>query len=209
MAMDKNEKLIITINREFGSGGHAIGEELASRLGVKLIDKQVLQAVADRFSLSQEEAEALEQRSPSWWDDFTHFYQSFMAMNEYHVNPRDITSRQLFFAQGKAMREIAGRESCVVVGRCGFDVFKDTPNVLKLFVHAPRDYRVRRIMERYGVDAQKAARMIDDNDYTRQLYTKTFTGHEWYDVHNYDLTLNVGKYGQSGVVDLLMRFIET
>lgn len=203
--MDKTKKFVITINREYGSGGHAIGKELARRLGVKLIDKQILAAVAEHFNLTVEEAQQLEHRTPSWWDDFTHFYEGFMRMNEYTVDAHDITSRQLFYAQRKAMLEIAQEESCVVIGRCGFDIFKDHDNVMKLFVYSPLDKRIQRIVETQKVSAKKAEELIRDNDFTRQEYVKSFTGKSWYDLRNYDISLNVGELGVEGAVDFLME----
>lgn len=205
--MNRNEKFVVTLNREFGSGGHAIGEELAHRLGVKLIDKQILNEVSRKFNITPQEAERIEEQRPSWLDDFTQFYQNFMSMNEYAVEARDITSRQLFTAQAIAMKNIAAQESCVVIGRCGFDVFKGHTNCLKLFIHAPMDVRIKRISEKYGVDEKKAKELIQDNDYTRQLYTRTFTRKEWYDVRNYDLTLDVADFGIKGAVDFLMQLI--
>lgn len=205
--MNKNEKFIITINRQFGTGGHEIGALLADRLHVKLIDKQILQAVAKKFNLTEDEAKKLERKKPSWWEDFTKFYQNFISVNNYTVGQRDITSRQLFYAQAAVMREIASQESCVVIGRCGFHIFKDEPNTLRIFLHSPLEKRVKRIMERYQVDEEKARIMIEDNDYTRELYTKTFTGRTWYDARNYNLTLDVGNYGVNGVVDFLLNFI--
>ena len=205
--MNLNEHFVITINRQFGRGGHEIGMELAHRLDVKLIDKQILRAVAEKFNLTEREAEELEQRRPSWWEDFSKFYQNFISVNEYAVNPRDITSRQLHYAQAKAMRDIAEEESCVVIGRSGFYVFKHHPNSLKIFLHSPLDIRIRRIMDRYHVDEVKARIMIEDNDYTREIYTKTYTGCDWYDVRNYDLSLDVSGFGVNGAVEFLMNYI--
>ena len=206
--MDRNENFVITINRQFGTGGHAIGAALAERLGVKLIDKQVLKAVAEKFNLTEREAEDLEARRPSWWEDFSHFYQSFVVMNKYQAIGRDITSRQLFYAQAEAMKRIAHEESCVVIGRCGFNVFSEHPNRLSIFLHSPIRRRVIRIMDRYHVDEEKARLMIEDNDYTREIYTKIFTGKDRYDTRNYDLALDVTKFGINGAVDFLLKFID-
>lgn len=205
--MEKNGKFVITINREYGSGGHAIGLELAKRLNVKIIDKQILRAVAETFNLTTEEAEQLEHKTPSWWDDFSHFYESFISMHEYSVDSKDITSRQLFTAQRTAMKNIADKESCVIVGRCAFDLFKDEPNSLKIFVHSPLEERVKRIMKRNNVTEQKAKELISSNDHTRQVYVKTFTNVDWYDARNYDFTLDVGKYTVSEAVDVIMKLL--
>ncbi len=207
--MNLNEHFVITINRQFGTGGHAIGAELARRLNVKLIDKQILRAVAEKFNLTEREAEELEARRPTWWEDFSKFYQGFISVNQYAVDQNDITSRQLFYAQVGAMREIAEWEPCIVIGRCGFHVFKEHPNKLSIFLHSPRSVRVRRIMELYHLDEEKARYLIEDNDYTRELYTKTYTGRDRYDARNYDLSLDVSAYGVNGAVEFLMRYIGT
>ena len=206
--MNRNEKYVITINRQFGTGGHEIASVLAARLGVKLIDKQILQAVAEKFNLTEHEVDSLERRRPSWWSDFSLFYQNFMSMNEYSVKSLDVTSRQLFYAQAAAMRQIADEESCVIVGRCAFDVFSKHPNKWSLFLHSSLEKRVGRIMERYKVNEEKARILIEDNDYTRELYTKTFTGKNRYDARNYDIALDVGKFGVNGAVDFLMKLID-
>src|SRR5574344_107090 len=206
--MNKNEKFVITINREFGSGGHAIGLELANRLGVGFIARQVIAAVAEKFNITEEEAKVIERKRPAWWNDFTQFYRSFMTMNEYRVDYKDITSRQWYYAQSAIMRNIADKESCIVIGRCGFDVFKDYANTLKIFLHSPLEKRVKRIMDLYKVDEDKARFMIEDNDYTREVYTKTFTRKDRYDSRNYDLSLDVGNFGVNGAVDFLMKFID-
>ena len=204
--MDINEKFVITINRQFGTGGHEIGEAIAKRLGVKLIDKQILQSVAEKFNMTEDELKSVEDRRPSWWEDFAMFYKSFMTMNDFRED-KEITSRQLFYAQAAAMKQIAEQESCVIIGRCGFNVFKDYPNKLRLFIHSPREHHQQRIMERYHVDLEKARLLIEDNDYTREVFTKTFTGKDWYDTRNYDLTFDVTNFGVEGAVDFLMDFI--
>ena len=206
--MNKNDKFVITINRQFGTGGHEIGVALAERLGVKLLDKQVLKAMADHFGVSEEAVEKLEARNESWQDDFTQFYQGYMSENEYRAGGNEITSQQLFDVQAKVIKKIASEESCVVIGRCAFDIFRDHPNALKVFVHSPDEVRIRRIVEKYGVSSGDAKMMLVDNDLSRELYTKTFTGRDRYDARNYDLSLNVAPFGVNGAVDYIMRLIE-
>jgi cytidylate kinase len=206
--MNREEQFVITISRQFGTGGHEIGEEIARRLGVKLLDKQILNEVAKRAPRMEEAMEKIEARNPSWRDDFTQFYRTYMSGAEYNWQEHDHTSHQLFEAQAQAIRQIAERESCVIIGRCGFHIFRDHPNSLKIFVHANDQCRKRRIARKYDISEQDAAAMIVDNDYSRELYTKTFTGSEWQDARNYDIALDVSKYGVNGAVDFLMKCIE-
>ena len=205
--MNKEEKFVITISRQFGTGGHEIGVELARRLGVKLLDKQILNEVASRFRVVENAMEKIEARNPSWRDDFTQFYRSYMAGAEYNGLEHDQTSRNLFDAQAETIRKIASQESCVIVGRCGFYIFRDHPNAMKIFVHAADDCRRRRIARRYDISETDAAAMLVDNDYSRELYTKTYTGCDWQDARNYDIALDVTKFGVNGAVDFLMHGI--
>lgn len=206
--MNKEDKFVITISRQFGTGGHEIGVELARRLGVKLLDKQILNEVAKRISAVENAVEKIEARNPLWRDDFTNFYRTYMASTQYNGAEQSQTSHELFKAQAEAIRKIADEESCVIIGRCGFDIFRDHPNALKIFVHSPLDCRKRRIAVKYDLNEQDAAAMIVDNDYSRELYTKTFTGSEWQDARNYDICLDVRKFGVNGAVDFLMKAIE-
>lgn len=205
--MNKEEKFVITISRQFGTGGHEIGVELARRLGVKLLDRQILNELARRFCVVEEAMEKIEARNPSWRDDFTQFYRTYMAGAEYNGQEQDQTSHRLFDAQAEAIKQIAERESCVIIGRCGFHIFRNHPNCLKIFIHADDQCRKRRIARKYDISEQDAAAMIVDNDYSRELYTKTFTGSNWQDARNYDITLNVRKFGVNGAVDYLMQCI--
>ena len=206
--MNKEDKFVITISRQFGTGGHEIGAELARRLGVKLLDKQILNEVAARINAVEDAVEKIEARNPLWRDDFTNFYRTYMANAEYNGQEQDQTSHALFRAQAEAIKRIASEESCVIVGRCGFDIFADHPNALKIFVHSSLDCRKRRIAVKYDISEHDAAAMIVDNDYSRELYTKTFTGRDWTDATNYDISLDVRKFGVNGAVDFLMNCIE-
>ena len=205
--MNKEDKFVITISRQFGTGGHEIGAELARRLGVKLLDKQILNEVASRFCAVEDAVEKIEARNPLWRDDFTSFYRQYMAGIEYNGQEHDQTSSRLFEAQAEAIRQIASEESCVLIGRCGFHIFRDHPNALKIFIHADDICRRRRISEKYDISDQDAAAMVVDNDYSRELYTKTFTGSDWQDARNYDVTINVRQFGVNGAVDFLMNAI--
>ena len=208
--MNREEQFVfvITISRQFGTGGHEIGAELARRLNVKLLDKQILNEVAKRIPVVEDAMERIAVRNPLWRDDFTNFYRTYMNKAEYDGQEHDETSRALFEAQAIAIRKIAEQESCVLVGRCGFHIFEDHPNALKIFIHSSEDCRKRRIAEKYNLPLNDAAAMVVDNDYSRELYTKTFTGKDWTDARNYDISLDVRQFGINGAVDFLMKSIE-
>ena len=206
--MNREEQFVITISRQFGTGGHEIGAELARRLGVKLLDKQILNEMAKKSRIVEEAMEKIEARNPLWRDDFTDFYRNYMSRAEYNGLEHDQTSHELFEAQADIIRQIVEEESCVIVGRCGFHIFENHPNALKIFVHSSEDCRKHRIAEKYGLDLRDAAAMVVDNDYSRELYTKTFTGKDWTDARNYDISLDVRMFGVNGAVDFIMKCIE-
>ena len=206
--MNREEQFVITISRQFGTGGHEIGAELARRLDVKLLDKQILNEVAKRIPVVEDAMERIAARNPLWRDDFTNFYRTYMNKAEYDGQEHDETSRALFEAQAIAIRKIAEQESCVLIGRCGFHIFEDHPNALKIFIHSSEDCRKHRIAKKYGLDLRDAAAMVVDHDYSRELYTKTFTGKDWTDARNYDISLDVRRFGINGAVDFLMNCIE-
>jgi cytidylate kinase len=206
--MNREEQFVITISRQFGTGGHEIGAELARRLGVKLLDKQILNEMAKKSRIVEEAMEKIEARNPLWRDDFTDFYRNYMSRAEYNGLEHDQTSHDLFEAQAETIRQIVEEESCVIVGRCGFHIFENHPNALKIFVHSSEDCRKRRIADKYGLDLRDAAAMVVDNDYSRELYTKTYTGKDWTDARNYDISLDVRMFGVNGAVDFIMKCIE-
>lgn len=178
--MNLNENYLITISRQFGTGGHEIGEVLAERLGARFIDRKILGAGVD-------------ERHP--------------ADNVPSAAPHVLTTRRLFDAGRLVIKEIVAQESCVLIGCAGFDIFSDHPNKLRIFLHSPLPFRIARIMMRYKVDETQARYLIQDNDYRREVFTKTFTGKDWYDVRNYDLGIDAGGFGVNGAVDFVMHFI--
>ena len=203
--MNREEQFVITISRQFGTGGHEIGAELARRLNVKLLDKQILNEMAKKSRIVEEAMEKIEARNPLWRDDFTDFYRNYMSRAEYSGLEHDQTSHDLFEAQAETIRQIVEEESCVIVGRCGFHIFENHPNALKIFIHSSEDCRKRRIADKYGLDLRDAAAMVVDNDYSRELYTKTFTGKDWTDARNYDISLDVRTFGVNGAADFIMK----
>lgn len=207
--MNTNSKFVITVNREFGSSGHKIGAILAEKLGVKMIDKEVLKATAEKFNVSEDVIDKIEKRRPSWWEDFAKFYESFVEVNEYYTGvSTEITSRQLFVIESNIIKDIAAEESCVVIGRSAFDIFCDTPNTLKVFLHADIGVRIKTIMQKFKIGEDDARKMIEDNDYQRELFTKTFTGKDRYDARNYDVCLDVGELGVEETVKTILDLIK-
>ena len=205
--MNKDEKFVITISRQFGTGGHEIGAEIARRLGVKLLDKQILNEVAKRIPVVEDAMEKIEARNPLWRDDFTNFYRNYMAKAEYDGAEQDQTSHELFDAQCAAIKQIAQKESCVIVGRCGFYIFKDHPNALHVFITASMPNRIERIMRKQGLTRTEAANLAKGIDEARENYIQRFAGVSRYDARNYDLVLNSDGHTEEQLADLILSYI--
>lgn len=207
--MNKNEKFVIAINREVGSGGHAIGEKLADRLGVKFYDKAIVQELTKKFNLSVDELEEVRSSKFNWWNNLVQSY-----MNRYRIEERfDVentvaTTDNVFRVESDFLRQLANDDSCVIAGRSGFYIFRDHPNALKIFITCSMQKRIERMMKVRNMTKDEAMAAIENFDKGRETYTKKFSGKSRYDARNYDLVINVSNMTEDQVVDLIMDYIE-
>lgn len=199
-------KFIVAINREFGSGGREIACKLGELLGVNVYDKSILDTLTSKFNLTIEEMERIKAERTSWWSDFCRFYQQFGAVGRggYTAQEdREVTSQQIYLAEAQILRDLAAQESCVIIGRTGFHVFRDHPYAMKIFFTADRKARVKRVMEQFALDEDTASMRVDKIDEARDNYTKTFTHVSRYDARNYDFVFNVTQFP----TDLVAKFL--
>jgi cytidylate kinase len=206
--MDTTKKFVITINREIGSGGRSIGRELAKRLGVKFVDKAIIEALTKKFDLSVEEIEKLKAEKFNWWNEVANTY-----VNRYNMSNRDIdtivpTTENIFRVESQVLREIAAQGSCVITGRSGFYIFKDEPNSVKIFIQSAKEKRLAHIMEKQNLSRDKAEKIMQKVDEGRENYTKKFSGTSRYDTRNYDLIINVANMTTDEAVDLILKYID-
>ncbi|MBR2160825.1 MAG: cytidylate kinase-like family protein [Bacteroidaceae bacterium] len=202
------DKFVITINRQFGSGGHEVGDLLAKRLGVKIIDKEVAQAIAQKFEMTQEEFDKIDYRKPSWWEEFTMFYSPFAAMGSQRTTvDKAVTSRQMYLEQTALLKKLAEEESCIVIGRCAFHIFKDHPHCVRIFVHGSEERRLKHAMEYFKVDEEETRRMMEDTDKKRYDYIKKYTGTSGFDLRNYDFCFNADVLSIEEMADIVYNYI--
>ena len=210
--IDFNQKFIITVGREMGSGGHTIAEKLAERLGVRFCDKQVMQQLMKQFDLSVNEIEHIKSRKQSWLRDFFDaiapvarkevFVQSApIATAEYAVTASDIAS-----AEAQILQELASEESCVVAGRAGFSILKDFPNRLDVFIRSSWDNRVERVCAKQGVSPEEAETVLRNVDESRENYVRRICGRSRYDARNYDIILNVDSLTEDEAADIILDY---
>ncbi|MDY6436892.1 MAG: cytidylate kinase-like family protein [Bacteroidales bacterium] len=187
----KKDKFIITINREYGSGGREIAEKLGALLGVKVYDKTLLARVEEEFGLDEEEVSNAKMKKTSWWSEFSKFYTQFGSLTGIAKDYNDLTPRDIYAIQKKILLSLAAKESCIIVGRAGFHIFKNNPNALKVLLIADFDARVKHVAEKYDISEAAAKRRIKQVDKDREEYTKTYAGVSRYDARNYDFVINV------------------
>ena len=207
--MDKNQKFVIASNREVGSGGHAIGEELAKKLWVKFYDKAIVKELTKKFNLSVDELEEVRSSKFNWWNSLVESY-----MNRYRIEERfDVentvaTTDNVFKVESDFLRQLAEDESCVIAGRSGFYIFRDNPNALKIFITCDMPQRIERMMKVRNLTEEEAVKAIDKFDKGREAYTKKFSGKSRYDARNYDLVINVTHMSVQQTVNLILDYID-
>jgi cytidylate kinase len=207
--MNKNEKFVITINREVGSGGRTIGEIVAAKLGVTFYDKGVIDALCKKYNLRGEEIESLKGREHDWWSDFLRVLGFVKENTSSVINEPDLlNASDVFKDEVKILQDMAKAESCVIAGRSGFFVFQDHPNRLNILITSPMEQRIQRIVNKRGISADEAAKIIDDVDKMRENYVKKFAGTTRYDTRNYDLVIRADGKTEDEIVDLILRYID-
>ena len=192
---------IITIGRQFGSGGREIGEKLALKLGIPFYDKDLLKRAAKESGLCEEIFENFDEKPSS------SFLYS-LVMDPYSLgysnNGYDLPlNHKVFLAAFDTIKKIADEGSCVIVGRCADYVLQDYDNVLNVFVHAPLEDRIKRISAKYELSESKAKDMIYKKDKQRASYYNYYSSSKWADIKNYDLTINSSHLGIDQTVEVI------
>lgn len=193
-------KYVISISREFGSGGRLIGKRLAAQLGIPCYDRTIIQKTAEKSGLSPEFIARAEERARS------RFHLSIAPIGigaPVFSNQGVPVSHQAFFAQAEVIRELANQGPCVIVGRCSDYVLGDRPDCLKVFIHADLPSRVQRCVSEYHIPSENMESQIVQMDRGRANYYNYYTGHTWGDMRRYDLTINSGATGVDGAVELI------
>ena len=203
--MNPNNKFVITINRELGSGGRTVGRKLAEKLGVAFYDKAVIKALQERYNLSVEQIEKLKGQEQGWWAEFKR--KMTLSDAEYKLNLTGIETEDIFRAEVEILRTIAKEESCVITGRSGFYIFRDHPNHLSIFIQASMPCRMARVAREQNMSKEEARMTIEKIDQMRENYIKEQTGLSRYDTRNYQLVLSMDEMTEDAAVDVIMEYI--
>ncbi len=206
--MNKNEKFVITINREVGSGGRTVGRKLAEKLGVKYCDKAVIDGLTQKFGLTPERIEEIKAQKKSWWNDINTYYQTLVNSASQPMEAEvKLDNATMYETEKRILQELAAQTSCVVAGRTGFMVFREWPNHLNVFIQASMEYRVQRVMRRQNVTEQEARDIIAKMDATREAYIKKYEDTSRYDTRNYQLVISMDDLNEDDATDIILDYI--
>ena len=182
---------VITISREYGSGGRAIGERLAKELGVPFYDKELILMAAKESGLSEEYIRKTEQMKST-----SFLYGLYMGAQQLPMND------QIFLVQSKIIRQVAEEGPCVIVGRCADYVLRERRDLLSVFIHAPMEFRIQRAREVYEKDAANMEDFLRKKDKQRAAFYNYFSQNKWGDARHYHLSIS-SVYGVDYVVSIL------
>lgn len=192
------QHVIITIAREYGSGGHLLGEMLSKELGIKLYDKEFIHLVAEKSGINEQYIKKNEQSIPSFW------LKCILGKNSEQSLERSLSSDDvLFVAESKIIQELAEKGPCIIVGRCADFVLRDYPNLIKVFCYSDLKSACVRCVQEYGVSEEKAESEIKRINHNRIAHYEYYTGEKWGEPHHYNLMINTGSIDLSVACNLI------
>ena len=198
IALRNIQHVIITIAREYGSGGHLLGEMLSKELGIKLYDKEFIHLVAEKSGINEQYIKKNEQSIPSFW------LKCILGKNSEQSLERSLSSDDvLFVAESKIIQELAEKGPCIIVGRCADFVLWDYPNLIKVFCYSDLRSACVRCVQEYGVSEEKAESEIKRINHNRIAHYEYYTGEKWGEPHHYNLMINTGSIDLSVACNLI------
>lgn len=199
-----DNKKIITISREFGSGGRLIGKRLAERLEVPYYDKELLDRIAEESGFCKEMIEDAEKKAKN-----SFLYSLASAMGTGESGPESMSLNERFFlAQFDTIRKIADEGSCVIVGRCADYILRGIPETTNVFIYAEEGDKIKRAVQEYGVPEDSVKKMMKETDKARANYYAYHTGRKWGDHVNYNLSIDSGYIEIEDIVELIIKYTD-
>ena len=201
------DNIVITIARQYGSGGKTIGAMLARDLGINCYSREILKMASEESGINERLFGRADERVKiaSWFKVLKKPYEGELLPPE---SSGFVSDENLFNYQAKVIKDLAEKESCVIVGRCADFVLKDYPNVMSVFIHADKDFCMERSLERNSMTRPEMERFIEKTDKYRGDFYRYYTGHQREDARNYDLCLNSGKLGFEKCVEAIKGYMK-
>ncbi len=201
-----SDKFIITISRQFGSGGKEIGKKIADELGIDFYDKELISLASKESGFCKNVFEKADE-APS--NSF--LYSLVMGSNPmsslFFRNDDLLTNDKLFAIQSKVIQKIASEKSCVIVGRCSDYILREEKKLTRVYFHADSDFRVKRTMKLFNQTEKEATASVLKADKKRNNYYNYYTGNEWSDLNNYDIAINTEKIGIDNSVKAVINYV--
>lgn len=195
------KKRVITISREFGSGGHSIGKIVAETLGIGFYDQELLEKIAEETGFSKEFIE----EAAEYFTAKNSLLFNVVMNRSLHGRTEPSPADTIYFAQAKIIKNLAEKESCVIVGRCSDYILRDNSDCLHIFIYSDMEDRAKRILERYGDSEKLIQKRITDKETRRKIYYSHYTDRPWGIPQNYDLCLNSGALGEELCVNSIIN----
>lgn len=198
---------IITIAREYGSGGHNIGEKLSKEFNIPFYDRELIIRASKESGITEDLFKVIdEQRTKSFLYSLVTGAQSIA--NKISAAGTVSMSDRLFLVQSDIIRKAASEGSCVIVGRCGNYILREKYDCVNVFIYASMDYKVERVAKRHNLSDKKAEETINKVDKSRANYYNYYTNETWYDMKHYNLSIDSSKIGEDGAVHLIKEYIK-
>lgn len=203
----KTSPYVITISRQLGSGGSYIGQNIAKRMGIYYMDREILSEVAQRLQVSEYDLDKYDEKAASFWQMI--FSTEFIDTVSY-VPPKLFVPSvsNVFETQADIINKVADERSAVIIGRGGNYILRNRPMHLSVFIHAGIPFRQKRIADIYGVPEKQALKMIEQYDNERAKYIRQVSGFDWLNACNYQLCIDTGEIGLDNAVNLIINYIK-
>lgn len=196
---------IISIGRQFGSGGRAIGQMLSQRLGYEYYDKELLAIAAKEIGFDPKTFEAVDEKPQQ--SGLFRFMENFVAGGG-NIYDNYMSGDMLFKVQSDVIRKLSEEKSCVIVGRCSDYVLRDNPRCISVFIHSSSEDRIKRLCERMNLTEEKAVEKMRQTDKQRASYYNYYSNKLWGVATSYDLSINVSALGEAQTVDFIESFVK-
>lgn len=197
--------LVITISREFGSGGHKIGTMLSEKLGIPYYDKDLIKLASEQSGINENLFGLADEKSKNSIFRKPKVYSGDITSPD---SPNFTSEENLFNYQAKVIKELAEQKSpCIIIGRCADFVLKDRERTLRLFIWADKENCIKNTMEVLGFDRKEAEKQIEKINRERSSYYKAHTGREWDNARNYDFCINTSEHGFEKSTQIILDFI--
>lgn len=193
------KKIVISLGRQFGSGGRSLGKRLSELLGITYYDREIMDEMAKDSGMDVEYLHKNDEHAPGFFD--------YAVIGRFGAS-RLFGSGQNFVMLTETIRKIASQKSCIIVGRTADYILRDHPGLIKIFVHAPHTYRIRNVAQRLGISAEEAESLIVRHDKERARFYDFFTDKTWGEAQSYDLSIDISKLGEENTVQFLAAYVK-